>query len=141
MLLLHDNSVALSLKIIFQNILATSTYPDMWKLENVTLIFNKGDKRFIKNYRPTSILQFMVTFLKTLSPIIQTILLPTINQVFAQAIPHLTNYYIVLTKIHKAFEDSKSLEVNAVFLDIFKAFDKVWHDGWIFKLNQNRGFG
>ena len=29
------------------------------------------------------------------------------------------------------------LEVRAVFLDIPKAFDKVWHDGLLFKLNQN----
>ena len=31
----------------------------------------------------------------------------------------------------------KGLEVCEVFLDISKAFDKVWHDGLIFKLRQN----
>ena len=41
MLLSCDNSVVLPLKIIFQNILVTSTYPDMWKLANVTPIFKK----------------------------------------------------------------------------------------------------
>ena len=30
-----------------------------------------------------------------------------------------------------------SLEVRAVFLDISKAFDKVWHDGLIFKMRQH----
>ena len=29
------------------------------------------------------------------------------------------------------------LEVRGVFLDISKAFDKVWHDGLIYKLKQN----
>ena len=29
------------------------------------------------------------------------------------------------------------LEVRGVFLDIPKAFDKVWHDGLIYKLKQN----
>ena len=38
---------------------------------------------------------------------------------------------------HKAFSDPKSLEVCAVFLDISKTFDKVWHDGLLFKLKQN----
>ena len=29
------------------------------------------------------------------------------------------------------------LEVREVFLDISKTFDKVWHDGLIYKLKQN----
>ena len=56
MLLLCDNSVVLPLKIIFENILSTSTYPDMWKLANVTPVLKKGDKQLIKNYRPISLL-------------------------------------------------------------------------------------
>ena len=56
MLLLCDNSIVLPLKIIFGNILRTSTYPDMWKLANVTPIFKKNDKQLIKNYRPISLL-------------------------------------------------------------------------------------
>ena len=29
------------------------------------------------------------------------------------------------------------LKVRGIFLDISKAFDKVWHDGLVFKLRQN----
>ena len=39
--------------------------------------------------------------------------------------------------MYQTFENPKSLEVRAVFLDICKAFDKVRHDGLIFKLKQN----
>ena len=53
MLLLCDDSVIVPL---FNNILSTAIYPDMWKLPNVTPIFKKGDKQLIKNYRPTSLL-------------------------------------------------------------------------------------
>ena len=49
-----------------------------------------------------------------------------------------TNQLLYLVnEIHQAFEDPKSLEVRAVFLDISKAFNKVWHDDLLFKLKQN----
>ena len=37
--------------------------------------------------------------------------------------------------IYKLFDDG--YEVRGVFLDISKAFDKVWRDGLIFKLQKN----
>ena len=42
-----------------------------------------------------------------------------------------------LDEINQAFDSTKSFEVRTVFPDISKAFDKVWHDGIIFKLEQN----
>ena len=46
----------------------------------------------------------------------------TINQLI-----HLTHL------IHKVLDDEK--QIAMVFLDISKAFDKVWHDGLLFKLD------
>ena len=41
-------------------------------------------------------------------------------------------------EIHQAFDSKQSLEIRSVFLNISKAFDKIWHDGVSFMLKQNR---
>ena len=46
------------------------------------------------------------------------------------------NQLIAIThEIYQSFD--ACYEVRGVFLDISKAFDKVWHEGLIFKLKQN----
>ena len=37
-------------------------------------------------------------------------------------------------EIYNSFDYNPSVDIRGVFLDISKAFDKVWHDGLIFKL-------
>ena len=49
---------------------------------------------------------------------------PCINQILS-----------IAHEIYSSFDDV--FEVRSVFLDISKAFDKVWHEGIIFKLQQN----
>ena len=35
---------------------------------------------------------------------------------------------------YKSFDANPSLEVRSIFSDIFKAFDRVWHDDLLYKL-------
>ena len=143
MLLLCDVSVILPLQIIFTNILSTSIYPDMWKFANVTPILKKGDKQLIKNYRPISLLPICGKILEkiifnNLYAYLHTNNLITKNQLGFHPGDSPTNQLLyLLDEIHQAFDSTTSLEVRAVFLDISKAFDKVWHDGSLFKLEQN----
>ena len=40
----------------------------------------------------------------------------------------------MIHEIQTAFDENPAVDVRGVFLDLSKAFDKVWHDGIIFKL-------
>ena len=143
MFLLCDDSVILSLKIIFSNIMSSSIYPDLWKVANVTPIFKKGDKRLVKNYRPISLLPICGKILEKIifnhlySYLITNKLITTNQSGFRPGDSKTNQLLYLVDEIHQAFDNPESLEVRAVFLDISKAFDKVWHDGLIFKLSQN----
>ena len=143
MLLLCDDSVVLPLRIIFGNILSIATCPDIWKLNgNVIPIFKKGDKQLIENYRPISLLplcgKIFEKIINNLYKHLTTHHLITKNQSGFRPGDSTANQLIDLfDAIRQAFDSTKSLEVRAVFLDISKAFDKVWHDGLIFKMRQN----
>ena len=131
-LLLCDDSIGMPLKIIFENILLTSSFPDMWKLDNVSPIFKKGDKQSIKNYRPISLLpicgkMFEKIIFNNLYRYLNTNNLITRNHSGFRPDDSATNQLLFLVdEIHQPFDDRNSLEVRAVFLDISKAFDKVW---------------
>ena len=48
------------------------------------------------------------------------------------------NQLISIThEIYQSFDADYEVQGVGVFLDIFKALDKVWHEGLIFKLKQN----
>ena len=109
----------------------------------MTPIHKKDDKQLVKNYRPISLLPICSKlFEKLVFNCLYTYLnnngLISKNQSGFRPGDSTTNQLLYLVnEIHEAFENPKTLDVRAVFLDISKAFDKVWHDGLIFKLRQN----
>ena len=143
MLLLCGDSVALPLQIIFNNVLLTGIYPSIWKLANVTPIHKKNDKQIISNYRPISLLPicskiFEKIIFNHLYNFFNTNNLITNKQSgFRPGDSTINQLLDLVDSIHQSFDAYPTLEVRAVFMDISKAFDKVWHDGLIFKLKQN----
>ena len=117
MLLICDSSAVLPLKLIFQNILETSIYPNVWKLASVTTIFKKADKQLLKNYRPNSLLTICVkSFEKMIFASLYSYLnnncLVTHNQYGFRPGDSTTNQLLFhLNEIHEAFENPNSLEV------------------------------
>ena len=112
-----------------------------WQM--LPLSSKKGDKQLVKIYRPISLLPicgklFEKMIFTSLYSYLNNNILVTHNQSGFRPGDSTTNQLLFpVNEIHEAFEDPKSLEMRAVFLDISKAFDKVWHQGLLFKLKQN----
>ena len=118
----------------------TGVFPEMWKWGNVLPTHKKESRQLKKNYRPISLLPICGNIFEKI--IFDSIYkhftdnkLFTPNQSGLRPGDSTTNQLLYIThKIYSAFEDYPSRETRAVFLDISKAFDKVWHEGLIFKL-------
>ena len=107
---------------------------------NVIPVHKKESRQLKNNYRPISLLLICGKILEeTIFDVIYKHLtdndLLTLNQSGFRPGDSTINQLLYIThKIFTAFEDYPSRETRAVFLDISKAFDKVWHDRLIFKL-------
>ena len=143
MLMICDESIVRPLKLIFSTVLRTGIYPDLWKEANLTPIHKKGSKQLAKNYRPISLLPICsklfekIIFRHLYNHLVTNNLLTKNQSGFRPGDSTINQLIDLVNDIHKAFDEQKSLEVRAIFLDISKAFDKVWHDGLIFKLKKN----
>ena len=135
-----DSSIVKPLSIIFKNCLQTGNFPNNWKKSNVVPIHKKGDKQFLQNYRPVSLLPICS---KIFEKIIFNPMLDFLEE-YSLLCPHQSGFrssdscqsqlLSIVHDIYASFDQSPTLEVRANFLDISKAFDKVWHEGLIFKL-------
>ena len=132
------------LRIIFQTIIDTGIFPEQWKEANVTPVHKKKDKQTVSNYRPISLLPlfakvFERVVFKNLYQFLKENSLITKNQSGFTPGDSGTNQLISLIHdIHSAFNDNSCLEVRSIYLDMSKAFDKVWHEALLCKLKQNK---
>ena len=106
-----------------------------------THIHKKGDEQSIKNYRPISLLPICSKFFERLiynemfTFFTENNLISPNQSGFRPGDSSVNQLLTIAHEIYKSFDEG--FEVREVFLDISKAFDKVWYEGLLLKLNQN----
>ena len=136
-------TVAHPLTFIFRNSVAAGTFATQRKSANILPIRKKNNKQIVSNYRP-------VYLLPKCSKIFEKLILNELFNFFqdknllskyqSSFRPGESCIYQLLAITHDIFSSfgcNPTLETRGVFLDISIAFDKVWHDGLLFKLKQN----
>ena len=141
MLKLCPKEIAIPLTLIFQKCIDTGKFPDSWKLANVQPIHKKNDRQLKSNYRPISLLPLCgkifekIIFDQVYAFLDKNKLISTKQSGFRPGDSCIYQLISITSDIYRNFE--KYDETRAVFLDISKAFDKVWHDGLLHKLKSN----
>ena len=124
---------------LFNFSLSHSVVPDSWKEANVTPIHKKDDKSDISNYRPISLLNTIGKIFEKLvnkhvyNFFVSNYTISCLQSGFVQGDSTVNQLVSMYNTFCNALDDGK--EVRAVFLDISKAFDRVWHTGLLLKFN------
>lgn len=126
---------------IFNAAMATCTFPDTWKEANVIGIRKPGKNQSEpSSYRPISLLSSLGKIYERLllsrlwSHVNELKLLP--NEQFGFRARHSCPQQVLRITEHvlSKFNHTWPAGTGAIFLDVAKAFDKVWHNGLIYKL-------
>ena len=134
------NAISKPLFIIFKNCISKSYFPKKWKKANVVPVHKKNERNIISNYRPISLLPICgklfekIIFDNLYTYIFQNGFITDKQSGYRNGDSTIKQLLSITHEIHKAFDASD--EIRAVFLDISRAFDRVWHDGLIYKLKK-----
>lgn len=125
------------LEYIFNLIIAKSYFPAAWKLTKVCPIHKNGDVKAIENYRPIAMLSTPCKILETiLHAQIYSHIRPFISPYQHGFLPKrstVTNLLELSTSLSEAINSNS--QVDVIYTDFAKAFDKVDHSVLLGKLH------
>lgn len=134
----YAECVAKFLVVIFQASLLTATLPRDWRIARVIPIFKKGDRLIPDNYRPISLTSTCCKLIEHIiaNHILEFLerhsILTSFQHGFRKGYSTVTQLVTVTHEFAKALDNN--VQVDTIFLDLSKAFDKVPHDKLIQKL-------
>ena len=140
LLKLCATSISKHLHILFNNSVINECFPNEWKKANIIPIHKKDDKKIIKTYLPASLLPiwskiFEKIIFNSLFKYLEDNKLLNCNQSGFRLGDSCVHQLLSIThETYKSFGANPSLEVRGVFLDISKTFNRIWHDGLLYKL-------
>jgi len=120
-------------------ILRVGYFPKEWKVSKITMIAKPGkNPTLLGSYRPISLLSILS---KLIEKLIIRVMAPHIDEKriipnyqfgFRKSHSTIEQVHRIVNEIQNTFEEGNYC--SAVFLDITQAFDKVWHEGLLWKL-------
>lgn len=127
------------LLMIFNRSLATGVFPVQWKISYVSPVYKSGDINHIINYRPVSILSIIPKIFegivyKKISPLFKHFIINE-QHGFMSSRSTTTNLLVLQHFILNAFKSN--CQVDVIYTDFAKAFDKIDHNILIKKLFQS----
>jgi len=133
-------SISDSLAKLFNYSLETNKFPSKWKHSNVVPVHKKNSRNDKGNYRPISLLCNVSKVMERLvhnkiyDYLVSNSLLTPLNSGFKKHDSAINQLIVLHDNICKSLDQKH--DVRVVFLDLSKAFDRVWHKGLLFKLKQ-----
>ena len=131
-----DPELSYMLADLFSMFLKESCFPDCWKVSSVVPVFkNVGERSTATNYRPVSLLSVVSKVFEKLvnNRIVDHLekcnLFSDFQSGFRSSRSTADPLTVVSDRIARAF--NRSGATQAVALDISKAFDRVWHAGFL----------
>jgi hypothetical protein len=135
--------LALPMYLIYNKSLQLGTFPEVWKSAKVVPIHKAEKVDVVNNYRPVSILSTLAkNFESLICPVIQNHLnhyLMDCQHGFVKFKSTCTNLTLFIETIVEALDGGK--EVDVIYTDLSKAFDRVPHNILLTKLAAYGIFG